>query len=300
MLWMEGAGGPGGTQGTDVGELIRAIGSYLQRVATYDAAEVIVELLLIGIVVWWAVRFLRGTRGASLLKGAAVILAVVYLCIRLLPKGPSRGWERIGYLYGKFLLFVFVAVVVAFQPELRRLLSRVGRARLFGGPPQYAEEEIAALVESTSYLARNKIGAIIALERSVGLGGLMESGTPLDAELRAPLLNTLFYPGTQLHDMGVIVQHGRIAAAGCQFPLAESDEVDPSLGSRHRAALGLAQETDAVIIVVSEETGRISVACEGQLYVGLDRDAMRELLRAMLVQKRRRRVAPGGRPPPKG
>ena len=101
------------------------------------------------------------------------------------------------------------------------------------------------------------------------------------------MLNTLFYPGTQLHDMGVIVQHGRIAAAGCQFPLAESEDVDPSLGSRHRASLGLAQETDAVIIVVSEETGRISVACEGQLYVGLDADALRELLRATLAPKRR-------------
>ena len=268
-------------------ELIRAISNYLQRVANYDMAEVAVELVLIGIVVWGAVRFLRGTRGASLLKGAAVVLAAVYLGIRLLPKDPSRGWERIEFLYGKFLLFLFVAVVVAFQPELRRVLSRIGRAKILGGTRQYAEEEIAALVESASYLGRNKIGAIVALERKVGLAGLMESGTPLDGELSAQLLNTLFYPGTQLHDMGVIVQHGRVAAAGCQFPLAESEDVDPSLGSRHRAALGLAQETDAVIIVVSEETGRISVACEGQLYVGLDADALRELLRATLAPKRR-------------
>ncbi len=271
-------------------ELLRAISdylSYLYRVARYDLAEVAAEMALIGLVVWWAVRFLRGTRGASLLKGAAVVLAVVYLCIRLLPKDPERGWERIEFLYGKFLLFIFVAVVVAFQPELRRVLSRIGRARLFGGAPQYAEEEIAALVESAGFLGRNKIGAIIALERKVGLAGVMESGTPLDAEISAGLLNTLFYPGTQLHDMGVIVQQGRIAAAGCQFPLAESEDVDPSLGSRHRAALGLAQETDAVIIVVSEETGRISVACEGQLYLGLEPDALRELLRATLAPRRR-------------
>jgi len=269
-----------------VHELIRAISNYLQRVASYDLPEVAVEMFLIGLVVWWAIRFLRGTRGASLLKGAVVVLAGVYVCIQLLPKNPARGWERIEFLYGKFLLFVFVAVVVAFQPELRRVLSRIGRARFLGGPPSYAEEEISALVESTSYLGRNKIGAIIAMERTVGLGGLMESGTPLDAELSTHLLNTLFYPGTQLHDMGVIVQHGRIAAAGCQFPLAESEDVDPSMGSRHRAALGLAQETDAVIIVVSEETGRISVACEGQLYIGLEPDALLELLRSTLSPKR--------------
>ena len=270
-----------------MGELIRAISNYLQRVATYDMVEVAVEMVLIGIVVWWAVRFLRGTRGASLLKGAAVVLATLYLGIRLLPKDPTRGWERIEFLYGKFLLFLFVAVVVAFQPELRRVLSHIGRAKLLGGQPQYAEEEIAALVESVSYLGRNKIGAIIAMERKVGLAGLMESGTPIDSELTAHMLNTIFYPGTQLHDMGVIVQHGRIAAAGCQFPLAESEDVDPSLGSRHRAALGLAQECDAVVLVVSEETGRMSVACEGQLYLGLDADALRELLMAMLAPKSR-------------
>jgi len=274
-----------------LGELIRAISNYLQRVAGYDMAEVAVEMVLIGMFVWLAERFLRGTRGASLLKGAAVVLIAVFLGIRLLPKDPARGWERIEFLYGKFLLFIFVAVVVAFQPELRRVLSRIGRAKLFGGQQAYAEEEINALVESASYLGRNKIGGIIALERKVGLAGLMESGTPIDSELSSHMLNTIFYPGTQLHDMGVIVQHGRIAAAGCQFPLAESEDVDPSLGSRHRAALGLAQETDAVIVVVSEETGRMSVACEGQLYVGLDADALRELLTATLMPKGRGWVA---------
>ena len=271
-----------------MGELVTAISKYLRRVSAYDPFEVIVEMALIALVVWWTVRFLRGTRGASLLKGAAVLVGTVYLCIRLLPKNPARGWERIEFLYGKFLLFAFVAVVVAFQPELRRALSQIGRARLLGGPRPYREEELDALVESASFLSRNKVGAIIAIERKVGLGGLMESGTLIDAELSAGLLNTIFYEGTPLHDMGVIIQQGRIMAAGCQFPLAESEEVDASLGSRHRAALGLAQETDAVIIVVSEETGRISVACEGQLYVGLDPDALKELLRAMLAPKPRR------------
>jgi diadenylate cyclase len=123
----------------------------------------------------------------------------------------------------------------------------------------------------------------------VGLGAWLETGTPLDAELTAPLLNTLFHPGTQLHDMGVIIRNGRVSAAACQFPLAESDEVDVSLGSRHRAALGLARETDAIILVVSEQTGRISVAHEGQLSVGLDVEALRELLRAALAPEKKQR-----------
>ena len=267
-------------------ELIKNITNLLHRVASYDPVVVIVEMLLIGLVVWWVVRFLRGTRGESLVKGVVVVLGAVYLCILLLPKGG--GWERIEFLYGKFLLFALVAAVVAFQPELRRALGQLGRVPIFGGQHRYIKENISALVESAGYLSRNKTGAIIAVERKVGLAALMESGVLLDAELTAGLLNTIFFHGTPLHDMGVIIQQGRVAAAGCQFPLAESEDVDASLGSRHRAALGLAQETDAVVIVVSEETGRISIAADGQLHIGLDTDNLRELLRAMLIPKRRK------------
>ena len=273
-------------------ELYLAILSYFHRVATYNTAVVVIELLLIGVVVWWAMRFLRGTRGARLVKGVALLLAIVYLVIRLLPK--NLGWDRIEFLYGKFLFFAFVAVVVAFQPELRRALIQIGQARLFRSVRADVEKMVDALVESASYLSRNKIGAVIAVERSVGLGALMETGTPMDAELTSRLLNSIFYPGSALHDMGVIIRNGRVAAAGCQFPLAESEEVDPSLGSRHRAALGLAKDSDAVILVLSEETGRISLACEGQLYLGLDMENLRETLVALLVPKRelrRRRKA---------
>jgi diadenylate cyclase len=268
-----------------LGELSRSIVNYLHRVSTNNLAVVAVELLLIALVVWWAIRFLRGTRGASLVKGAAAVLVVVYLGIQLLPK--EHGWERITFLYGKFLLFAFAAFIVAFQPELRRGLVQVGRVRFFGGQRQYVESEIDALVESAAHLSHNRIGAIIAIERRDRLGGLAQLGTPLDAELSAPLLKTLFHPGTTLHDMGAVIQNGRIAAAACQFPLAESEDVDASLGSRHRAALGLAQETDALVLVVSEQSGRISAACEGQLYLGLDADGLRKLLEGTLVRPAR-------------
>jgi len=276
--------------------LIEAIRGYLRRVSTYDPVVVGVQLLLIGVVVWLILRFLRGTRGARLLKGAALLLAVIYLGLRILPK--TDDWQRIEFLYGHFLIFALIAVVVAFQPELRRALIQIGQARLFRGMHGDVERMLRELLDAATYLSRNRIGAVIAVERSVGLGTIIESGTPISGAVTSNLLRTIFYPGSALHDMGVVLRQGRIAAAGCQFPLAESGDVDPSLGSRHRAALGLAQETDAVVLVVSEETGRVSLAYEGQLYVGLEPENLREVLTELLSPKRllrrRRRHSPAG------
>ncbi len=261
--------------------ILEAISLYLQRVRTYNPIVVLVELVLIGVVVWWVMRFLRGTRGARLVKGFALLLACVYVVILMLPE--RLGWQRIQLLYGHFLLFVFAAVVVAFQPELRQAFIQIGQARFFRSARGRIEHIANTLTDSAAYLSRNRIGAIIAVERTVGLGSFIRAGVALDADLTAPLLNTIFYPGSPLHDMGVIIREGRIAAAGCQFPLAESEEVDPSLGSRHRAALGLAKEGDAVVVVVSEETGRVSLAYEGHLYLGLGVDNLREALRTLLT-----------------
>jgi len=273
-------------------EIFKAIVLYLRRVRTYDPVVVLVELLLIGLVVWWVMRFLRGTRGARLIKGAALLFGGVYVVILMLPE--RMGWQRIQFLYGNFLLFAFGAVVVAFQPELRQAFIHIGQARFFRSSRGQIEEMVDALVDSASYMSRNKIGALVAIERSVGLGSFIQAGTVLDADLTSGLLNTIFYPGSALHDMGVIIREGRIAAAGCQFPLAESEEVDPSLGSRHRAALGLAKEGDAVVLVVSEETGRVSLAYEGQLYLGIAPDSLREVLLTLLTGpklSRRRKAA---------
>jgi len=268
----------------DVDEIVDSISTYFRRVSTYNPLVVAVQLLLIGVVVWLVMRFLRGTRGARLLKGAALLLGIVYISIRLMPKNDD--WKRIEFLYGHFLVFAFVAVVVAFQPELRRVLIQIGQAKLFRGAGGRVEQTVDALLDAAAFLSRNKIGAVVAVERSVGLGGIIETGAPINGVLTASLLNTIFYPGSALHDMGVVIRDGRIAAAGCQFPLAESEDVDPSLGSRHRAALGLAQDSDAVVLVVSEETGRVSLACEGQLYLGLPPDGLREMLLGLLAPRR--------------
>ncbi|MBN1942558.1 MAG: diadenylate cyclase CdaA [Phycisphaerae bacterium] len=262
-------------------EITDAVVTYLRRVAAYDTAVVVVQLMMIALVVWLVMRFLRGTRGARLVKGAILLLAMIFVAIRLLP--GSDDWRRIEFLYSQFLWFAFIAFVVAFQPELRRALISIGQARIFHTRRSEIEDIVEELIRSLAYLSRNKIGAIFAIERSVGLGSLIGAGTVLNADLSAELLNTIFYPGSPLHDMGVILHEGRIAAAGCQFPLAESEEVDPSLGSRHRAALGLAKESDALVLVVSEETGRIALAYEAQLYIGMPQEAVREMLMELLA-----------------
>jgi diadenylate cyclase len=273
-------------------EIAETLMTYLRRVAAYDTTVVIVQLLMIALVVWLVMRFLRGTRGARLVKGAIVLLAIVFVAIRLLP--GSDDWRRIEFLYSQFLWFAFIAFVVAFQPELRRALISIGQARIFHSRHGQIEEMVEELVRSLAYLSRNKIGAIIAVERSVGLGSLIGAGTLINADLSAELLNTIFYPGSTLHDMGVIIHEGRVAAAGCQFPLAESEEVDPSLGSRHRAALGLAKESDALVLVVSEETGRIALAYEAQLFIGMTQEVIREMLVELLapaLARRQRKAA---------
>ena len=239
-----------------------------------------VEMLLIGLVVYWVLRFLRGTRGARMLKGIASVLIVLFLIIRLV--ASQFGLEQIDFLYGKFLGVASIAVIVVFQPELRRALMRLGETRLFRGFGQQVNEEIEALVESATFCSRRKIGALIAIERETGLGGIAESGTRLNAELSAELLNTIFWPNSPLHDLGVIVSGGRVMYAGVQFPLAESGDLEKELGSRHRAAVGMSQESDAVVLVVSEETGDVSIAERGQLIRKLTPEGLRGLLGELL------------------
>ena len=246
----------------------------------YPLWQVSIELLLIGLFVYWVLRFLRGTRGARLLKGIAFVLISLYLIIALL--AHQFELTRIQLLYDRFLSFASFAIVVVFQPELRRALLRLGETRLFRGWSQQINEEIEALVESAAFLSRRKIGALIAIEREVGLGGIAESGTRLNADLTSELLNTIFWPNSPLHDLGVIISQGRVAYAGVQFPLAESGDLERELGSRHRAAVGMSQESDAVVLVVSEETGDVSIAERGQLIRKLTPEGLRGLLGELL------------------
>jgi len=250
------------------------------RLRGYDPFEVAIELALIWIVVWLVFRFLQGTRAARMLKGLGVLLILTSLLILVLAR--EDAFQRIQFLYRGFLGFAAVALVVVFQPELRRALVRLGETRLFRSSPSQLDPVIGEIVRAVTYLSKNKIGAIIAIERNVPLGGIIEAGTPVNAQVSAELLQTIFWPGSALHDMGVVIRKDRIAAAGVQFPLAEGDDISQELGSRHRAALGLSSEADSLVVVVSEENGAVSLAERGQLVRRLSPEALRSMLRTGL------------------
>lgn len=238
--------------------------------------EVTVELAVIWIVVLIVYRFLRGTRGARVIKGVALILVVGVFSIQVF--GREGAFERLNLLYAKALPIVSLTLIIVFQPELRRALVRLGEARFFRQSGLRRAQVIEELVAAIAYLSKNKIGALIAIERRVGLRGIVELGTRLDAEVTKQLLDTIFWPGSALHDMGVVIRGDRIIAAGVQFPLADSENLPQELGSRHRAAIGLSQEADALVLIVSEETGTISVAERGELTRGLSADDLRPIL----------------------
>jgi diadenylate cyclase len=254
--------------------------NFLTALRSYPWWQVAIELLIIGVVVYFSLRFLQGTRGARLLKGVAFILITLYLIVRLV--GERFDLARIEFLYSKFLLFSYFAIVIVFQPELRRALMRLGETRLFRSDTTELRGQIDVLVEAALYLSRRRCGALIAVERDTPLSANTESGTRLDAELSPELISTIFYPGSPLHDLGMIVRNGRVSHAAVQFPLAEAGDLERELGSRHRAAVGLSQESDAVIVVVSEETGDISVAERGRLIRKLSEEGLRDLLSGML------------------
>jgi diadenylate cyclase len=239
-----------------------------------------IELLLIGVVVYVVLRFLQGTRGARLMQAVLVIMSgmlVLSLFARLFQL------DRILVLYPYFVGATFLITLVVFQPELRRGLTRIGERLGRSARTAQSSKLIESIVTMAGNLSRRKIGALVAIERRVPVGGIMETGCSLDAEISHELLETIFWPGSALHDLGVIISQGRIAAAGCEFPLAEADTAGKIIGSRHRAALGMSLETDALVIVVSEETGAVSVASRGRLRRDLDADHLRQLLAAALL-----------------
>jgi diadenylate cyclase len=257
----------------------------LIRLQGYPHYLVAVELIVLWVIVLVVYRFLQQTRGARVAKGMALILVLVTPAIRII--GSETEYERLNFLYSQFVKFAALTLVIVFQPELRRALIRLGEARLFRGGSMRTAQVIDEIIGAISYLSRNKIGALIAIERQVGLDGAVVAGTPLDSQVSKDLLNTIFWPGSALHDMAVIIRDDRIVAAGVQLPLAEGENFGSELGSRHRAALGLTQETDAVVLVVSEETGTISVAERGKLARGLTPESLRESLLVALGQKQK-------------
>jgi diadenylate cyclase len=260
---------------------VDAIIEYLQRVYTYPHVEVILELALIGFVVYWFVNFLEGTRGERLFRGIIFLVVTGSLLLNFLVR--HYGFERLQYLYSRFLVAILVIAVAAFQPELRRALIRIGQPKFLWGSSGQLSRAIEEIVTAVAECSASRTGAIIVIERQVALGEFILTGVSLDAKVTTELLRTIFYPGTPLHDMAVVIRGDRLVAARVQLPLAESGSHDRSdLGSRHRAALGISTGSDALVIVVSEETGIISIAENGALTRNItDSDLRNKLTRTM-------------------
>ena len=256
------------------------ISELFNRLSAYPWWEVLAELVIIWLVVFMVFRFVQGTRAAGALKGILVVIILVSLGARVI---TGESFARLAFLYDRFLGVAAIALIVIFQPELRRAVIRLGETPFFRQTPKDIEYVVEQVAEACTYLAKAKFGAIIVIERQVRLEGLTEGGTPLRAELTAGLLQTIFYPGTALHDLAVIVRGRVVHAAGVQLPLADPQEMpDPTLGSRHRAAVGITKECDALVIIVSEESGLLRLSERGKLSQGFTPGVFRAQLRARL------------------
>lgn len=248
-----------------------------QRIQTYPAWQIVLEVGIIWLVVYAVVRFVQGTRAAGALKGILLLVVLATLIVRIV--GQREAFHRLTFLYQTFLPLAAFSLVVIFQPELRRGIIRLGEAQLFRRAGVGVGSVVDAVVEASQYLSKAKFGALIVLERESSLRGLVEGGTPIDGKVTSRLLQTIFFPGSALHDLAVIISGADIKAAGVQLPLADPEDMpEPSLGSRHRAAVGLTKESDALVVVVSEERGTISVAERGRLIQGLNAEKLREIL----------------------
>jgi diadenylate cyclase len=236
-----------------------------------------IEIGVLTVGFYFILTFIRGTRGAGILKGIVFLFIVIFL--GLLYVADYFELERLRDMLRWVLSGSALALVILFAPELRRALSHLAQSR-FLSPllRDHSTRVVDELVNAAVKLSKNRIGALVAIERDVGLGEYIENGCRIDAQLTSELLETIFYPGSALHDGAVILQQDRAAAAGCLLPLTDDTTLSKSMGTRHRAAIGIAEETDAIALVVSEETGRISVAVNGKLMGDLTRDSLHKLL----------------------
>jgi len=244
----------------------------------------ILDVTIIAILIYQGIKLATRTRASALFKGIAAIVIVAWTAELMQLNVLSNIMQQ---LVGSGLL----VIMILFQPELRKLLEQLGRSRIrgkgiFGGlqPEEENKRETEELVTALTNLSRRRIGALIVLERETGLKDIMATGTRLDAEFSAPLIENVFEPNTPLHDGAMIIQGERISAAACILPLTENSGVSRELGTRHRAALGISEATDAIVLIVSEETGIISTAREGKLTRHLDAKGLRSILDGVFTE----------------
>jgi uncharacterized protein (TIGR00159 family) len=228
------------------------------------------DILLVACGIYWLLLLIRGTRAAQMSLGL-LLLALIWIL------SEQLQLATLGFLLDLFFLWGVIIVIVIFQADIRRALTRVGRG-IFRGPSRQKTQAAEEVVRACQSLAQRRVGALIVLERETNLEEQLELGTALDAELSRELLVSIFLPYSPLHDGAVVVREGRIAAAGCILPLALRATIPSALGTRHRAAVGIADDTDAVAVVVSEETGKISLVATGEVLEDLDGPRLRQAL----------------------
>ncbi len=261
---------------------MRAVLEYIINISFTEQLVIVAELGLIGLFVYAIISFLEGTRGERLLRGVIFVLMTGSLILNVVVK--TFGMDRIAYLYNGFLIAILIIGMTAFQPEIRRALIRIGQTRFFASSPQQLSRSVEEIIEAVSQMAASRTGAIIVFPQQVGLGEFIETGVRIDAKVTSELIQTIFYEGSPLHDMAIVIQADRVVAARVQLPLAEASSRFGQLGSRHRAAVGVTTSSDAIVVVVSEETGIVSVAMEGNLVRNVSEAQLRRHLTTALVE----------------
>ena len=240
----------------------------------------VLDIVILAVVIYWLLKLTSKTRAMQVLKGLGVILLATWVTDFL-------GLVGITWLLNYVLTAGALLIVIIFQPELRRALARIGRGRfeLISSQSTYAQESVDRILHAVLSLSKKRIGALIVFERKTGLKDVIESGTRIGAEISAELIENLFFVNSPLHDGAVIIREDRIEAAGCFLPLSDNKQIGQELGTRHRAALGVSEVSDSMTLVVSEETGVISVAQDGTLIRYLDSKALKDLLEEVFLIK---------------
>lgn len=244
--------------------------NYFSNLTWQDTIKDGIDILIVTYIIYQLILLVRGTRAVQLLKG--ILFLVVIWAVSTWFDLYTLKW-----LMNQMFTFGVLAVFIIFQPELRRALEQLGRGKLFGRNSADEEEfgkEIGEIIKATNYLSRRKIGALIVFERNTGLNEYTESGIPIQSVISSQLLINIFIPNTPLHDGAVIIQGQKISAAACYLPLSENPFISKELGTRHRAAIGISEVGDAVSIVVSEETGQISLAIDGQVVRDINEESL--------------------------
>ena len=259
--------------------MVDFLGSILRRppVGWWD----LLDIAIVSFLIYEFLLLIRGTRAVQMGVGTLLIVALFYVS-RLAPL------QTVNWLIRNMLVYVAFAAIVIFQSDIRRALAHFGQAPFFRYfyRQEAADETIEEIVVAATMLSAQKVGAIVAVEREIGLRNYIESGIPLDATLTYDLLVTIFHPGSALHDGAVILQENRVAAAACFLPLTVNPRVSRELGTRHRAAIGLTEEGDAVAVIVSEETGNISLAIDGHIERAMSSDDLRNRLRSLVTLRK--------------